>query len=57
VSLVRLTDARGSSLEDTVDDGAVLFLSDEPVTMPMRLDILEAVGRVIASDEWGFVDE
>jgi hypothetical protein len=57
VSLVRLTDARGSTLEDTVEDGVVLFLSDEPVTMPMRLDLLHVNGRVIASDEWGFVDE
>jgi hypothetical protein len=54
---VRLTDALGSTFEDTVDDGVVLFLSDEPVAMPMRVELLDTADRVVASDEWGFVDD
>jgi len=57
VSHVRLTDSEGNRFEDTVDDGVVLFMSDEPVAMPMRLDLLDAGANVIATDEWGFVDE
>lgn len=57
VTLVRLTDAEGRSFEDTVDDGVVLFISDEAVAMPMRVDLINAEGHVVGSDEWGFVDE
>jgi hypothetical protein len=53
---VRLTDARGRPFEDTVDDGVVLFMSEEPVSLPMHVDLLDAYGDVVASDEWGFVD-
>jgi hypothetical protein len=55
-SRVRLTDARGRPFEDTVDDGVVLFMSEEPVSLPMHVDLLDAYGDVVASDEWGFVD-
>jgi hypothetical protein len=54
---VRLTDSEGNRFEGTVDDGVVLFMSDEPVAMPMRLDLLDARANVIATNEWGFVDE
>jgi hypothetical protein len=54
---VRLTDRQGRTFEDTVDHGVVLFMSDEAVTMPMRLEVIDAEGRVVSSDEWGFVDE
>lgn len=57
VALVRLTDAEGRTFEDSVDDGVVLLMSDEPVAMPMRLDLFDADGRVVGTDEWGFVDE
>jgi hypothetical protein len=57
VSRVRLTDAKGRAFEDTVDDGVVLFMSEEPVAMPMRVELLDAHGDVVASDEWGFLDE
>ena len=57
VSRVRLTDAKGRPFEDTVDDGVVLFMSEEPVAMPMLVELLDANGDVVASDEWGFVDE
>jgi hypothetical protein len=54
---VRLTDSQGRTFEDTVDDGVVLFLSEEPVAMPMRVDLLDAEGCGVATDEWGFVEE
>jgi hypothetical protein len=53
---VRLTDRQRRTFEDTVDHGVVLFMSDEAVTMPMRLEVIDAEGRVVSSDEWGFVD-
>lgn len=56
VSRVRLTDADGRTFEDTVEEGVVLFMSDEPVAMPMRLDLYDADGRVVGTDEWGFED-
>jgi hypothetical protein len=31
-------------------------MSDGAVTMPMRLEVIDAKGRVVSSDEWGFVD-
>jgi hypothetical protein len=40
-----------------VEDGVVLFSSDEPVAMPMRLELIGSDGRVVDTDEWGFVDE
>lgn len=30
---------------------------DEPVAMPMRVDLFDADGRVLTTHEWGFVDE
>jgi hypothetical protein len=57
VARVRLTDVEGRTFEDTVDDGIVLFLSDEPVAMPMRVDLYDAESHVVGTDEWGFVHE
>lgn len=57
VARVRLTDVEGRTFEDPVDEGVVLFMSDEPVTMPMRVDLFDADGRLVGSDEWGFRDE
>jgi hypothetical protein len=54
---VRLTDVDGRAFEDTVENGVVLFSSDEPVAMPMRLELIDSDGRVVDTDEWGFVDE
>lgn len=54
---VRLTDVEGRTFDDKVDHGIVLFLSDEPVAMPMRVDLYDADGRVVGTDEWGFTDE
>jgi hypothetical protein len=57
VSRVRLTDSEETTFEDSVDDGVVLFLSDKPIAMPMRVELFDSDGRVVATDEWGFVDE
>jgi hypothetical protein len=53
---VRLTDAEGRTFEDTVNDGVVLFISEEPVAMPMRVELYDEDGRVVATEEWGFRD-
>lgn len=57
ITRVRLTDARDRAFEDTVDDGVVLFISEEPVAMPMRVELLDANGEVVAVDDWVFADE
>jgi hypothetical protein len=57
VTRVRLTDSLGRAFEDTVDDGVVLFMAEEPVVMPMRVELLDADGEVMAVDEWGFADQ
>ena len=57
IERVRLTDRNGRSFEDIVENGVVLFCSDEPVVMPMRLELVDDEGEVVDTDEWGFVDE
>jgi len=57
IARVRLTDLEGRLFEDSVENGIVLFSSDEPVAMPMRLELVDSDGRVVDTDEWGFVDE
>jgi hypothetical protein len=57
IARVRLTDVEGRTFEDTVQDGVVMFSSDEPVTMPMRLELIDAEGRIVHTEEWGFADE
>ena len=57
IARVRLTDVEGRSFEDVVENGVVLFSSDHPVAMPMRLEIIDREGSVVETDEWGFVDE
>jgi hypothetical protein len=57
IALVRLTDVEGRAFEDTVENEIVLFSSDEPVAMPMRLELIDAEGHVVDTDEWGFVDK
>ena len=57
IARVRLTDVEGHSFEDAVENGVVLFSSDRPVAMPMRLELIDREGSVVETDEWGFVDE
>jgi hypothetical protein len=46
--LVRLTFANGTSIEDTVDNGVVLFFASPGVTFPARVEILGTAGNVLA---------
>ena len=46
---VRLRFRRGSLLEDTVDDGVVLLISDARVEVPATAEILDASGSLLAS--------
>lgn len=46
---VRLRFRRGSMLEDTVDNGIVLFISDTPVELPAIAEILDSSGSLLAS--------
>ena len=57
IARVRLTDRQGQTFEDAVEHGVVLFSSDEPVAMPMRLELIDASSKIVHSEEWGFVDE
>jgi hypothetical protein len=46
--LVRLTFADGTAIEDTVDNGVVLFFAAPGVTLPARVEILDIAGNVLA---------
>ena len=45
---VRLTFADGTSIEDTVDNGVVLFFASPGATFPARVEILGTAGNVLA---------
>lgn len=45
---VRLRAANGTVLEDTVDDELVLFLTDEPVHVPVYAELLDRNGQVVS---------
>jgi hypothetical protein len=57
IQRVRLIDLEGRVFEDTVENEVALFSSNEPAAMPMRLELIDSAGRVVDTDEWGFVDE
>jgi hypothetical protein len=46
---VRLRFKNGVELEDTIDDGLVLFIADRAVNPPAAVDILDSAGLVIES--------
>lgn len=46
--LVRLTFADGTAIEDTVDNGVVLFATSPGVTFPARVEILDTAGTTLA---------
>lgn len=48
VARVRLIAANGVALEDTVEDEIALFLTDEPVTLPVTAELLDASGAVMS---------
>ncbi len=48
---VRLRLADGTVLEDSVDHGVVLFISEAPIQLPATGEILDAAGLLLASQE------
>lgn len=48
VARVRLRAANGAVLEDTVEDGVVLFLTDDEVRMPVSAELLDRSGHVLS---------
>jgi hypothetical protein len=48
VARVRLRAANGTVLEDTVEDGVVLFLTDDAVQMPVAAELLDGSGHVLS---------
>jgi hypothetical protein len=44
---VRLRAANGTVLEDTVEDGVVLFVTDDPVQAPIAAELLDRGGHVV----------
>jgi len=52
VRKVRLIDAAGRSIQDRVDDGIALLLSNNPVEMPCRIELLDAGDTILATQAW-----
>ena len=52
VAQVRLIDARGQIVEDSVDDGIALLLSNERIDMPCRIELRDVRGAVLAVQGW-----
>jgi hypothetical protein len=53
-AVVRLTFTSGTAIEDTVDDGVVLFATSPGPRSPARVQILSGAGTVLAEyDEFG----
>lgn len=52
VTQVRLIDARGRTVEDSVDAGIALLLSNEPVEMPCQIELRDTNGAVIGVQSW-----
>jgi hypothetical protein len=51
---VSLTAANGTQLEDTVDDGVVLFLTDEEVQEPLQARLYDHAGNLVSQHQvWG----
>jgi len=48
VACVRLTCANGVVLEDDTEHGVVLFVSDEPATPPVSMELLDDSGALVA---------
>jgi hypothetical protein len=47
VERVQLIGSNGTTLEDTVDDGWVLFLTDQPVELPVQVQLYDGAGRMV----------
>ncbi len=47
VGRVRLISSNGTTLKDTVDDRWVLFLTDQPMEPPIRVQLFDGTGRIV----------
>jgi len=52
VSKVRLIDAAGRTVEDTVEDGLALLVFNAPVEMPCQIELRDADGALVATQRW-----
>ncbi len=52
VRTVRLTDAEGLSVEDTVENGYSVLMVLEPVKLPCQIALLDFSGVVLATQPW-----
>lgn len=53
VVLVRLNSNNGLVLEDTVEDGLVLFVTDQKVRVPIEVELYNRSGELIGKHTWG----
>lgn len=51
VARVRLRAADGTTLEDTVEDGLVLFITDDEMRRPVMAELIDRSGRVTSQHE------
>ncbi len=47
VARVRLRSANGVELEDTVEQGEVLFLSDDAIQTPLEVELYDGAGNLV----------
>jgi hypothetical protein len=47
VTRVRLVSADGATLDDTVEEGVVLFLGEGPVGLPLSAELYDQAGKVV----------
>ena len=52
VARARLRAANGITLEDSVEDGLALFLTDDAVTPPIEAELLDVGGAVVSQRVW-----
>ncbi len=51
VARVRLIAANGTIMEDTVDAGGVLFVTDQHVELPIRVELYDQAGQLVAQHD------
>jgi hypothetical protein len=49
IDRVRLIAGNGTTMEDTVEDGLVAFVTEEQVTLPIRAELYDQAGNLVAS--------
>jgi hypothetical protein len=52
VRTVRLTDAEGFTVEDTVKNGYSMLLVPKPVKQPFQIALLDSDGMILATQPW-----